>query len=139
MNRKKNSTIIGVLIITFCFYNFLVYSSKENETPIQLSSKALKGQKLWQDNNCWSCHQVYGLGGYLGPDLTNVFSTKDSNYIKAMLNSGIKSMPKFSFTEKDKQAIVAYLKTIDSTGYYPNYEATIKTNGWVELKYKNEK
>ncbi|TDQ25400.1 c-type cytochrome [Tenacibaculum caenipelagi] len=139
MNIRKNIAVIGVLITFFCFYNFLIYTSKEKETPVKLSKKAIKGQKIWQDNNCWSCHQVYGLGGYLGPDLTNIYSTKDSNYIKAMLNSGIQSMPKFSFTEEDKEAIVAYLKTIDSTGYYPNYEAIIKPNGWVELKYKDEK
>ena len=141
MDTKKNILVIGLLITTFCFYNYLIYTSKENGEPIKLSKKALVGQKIWQDKNCWSCHQTYGLGGYLGPDLTNIYSNKNKgpNYIKAFLNSGVKSMPKFNFTEQEKEAIIAYLKTIDSTGYYPNYDAALKANGWVELKYKNEK
>jgi nitric oxide reductase subunit C len=111
------------------------------ESPIKLSEKALHGRKLWQENNCWSCHQTYGLGGYLGPDLTNIYSTnnKGPEYIKAFLNSGVKTMPKFNFSEDEKNAIVAYLKTIDSTGIYPNYDAKINASGWVDLKYKHEK
>jgi len=138
---KNNIIIITVLISIFCIYNFLIYSSEEREVSIKLSPNALKGQTLWQNNNCWSCHQVYGLGGYLGPDLTNIFSNpnKGEKYIKAFLNSGIKSMPKFNFTEAEKDNLVAFFQQIDSTGYYPNMEAVIKPNGWVELKYKDEK
>lgn len=138
---KYNNIIIGVLIGVFFVYNILIYSSKERVTPIKLSAKALHGQTLWQNNNCWACHQIYGLGGYLGPDLTNAFSSqnKGEDYIKAFLNSGIKTMPKFNFSEEEKDALVAFLQQIDSTGYYPNKEALIKPNGWVEILYKNEK
>lgn len=137
---KKNIIIIAVLITAFSVYNYFIYTSSDYETPVKLSSVAIHGQQLWQSNNCWSCHQIYGLGGYLGPDLTNIHSDKNKgpNYIKAFLNSGIKSMPKFNFSEKEKEALTAYLKYIDSTGYYPNYDAKIQANGWVKLKYKNE-
>jgi len=138
--RQKNVLIISVLIALLSVYNVLVYTSNNCEQPVKLSLEASHGQQLWQNNNCWSCHQVYGLGGYLGPDLTNVYSSpnKGPNYIKAFLNSGIKSMPKFNFSEDEKNAIVAYLKLIDSTGYYPNYEADFSIIGWVNLKNKNE-
>lgn len=138
---KNNIIIIAVLIGIFCVYNISIYSSKERVNPIKLSSKALKGQTLWQNNNCWSCHQVYGLGGYLGPDLTNVYSSpnKGGSYIKAFLNSGVKTMPEFNFSEEEKEALVSFLKHIDSTGYYPNKDAIIKPNGWVELINKDEK
>lgn len=141
MKAKKNIGVIALLLTVFSVYNFFIYTSDDYTIPIKLSSKAVKGQQLWQKNNCWSCHQIYGLGGYLGPDLTNIYSDslKGPNYIKAFLNSGIKSMPKFNFTDDESEAIVAYLKTIDSTGYYPNYDAEIQTNGWVKLKYKDEK
>ena len=137
---RKNSLIISILLVVFCGYNLLIYTSNNNDATVKLSVEAVLGQQLWQENNCWSCHQVYGLGGYLGPDLTNVFSApnKGANYIKAFLNSGVKSMPKFNFLESEKDAIVTYLKYIDSTGYYPNFDADFKVNGWVELKYKNE-
>ncbi len=137
---KKNILIISGLIIIFSIYNFSVYNLKDYNQPIKLSSIAIKGQQLWQENNCWACHQIYGLGGYLGPDLTNIFSNpnKGKEYIKALLNTGIKSMPKFNFSEDEKEALASYLKHIDSTGYYPNYNAEIKKSGWVEIKYKDE-
>ena len=138
---KKNILIISVLIAIFSFYNFAIYTSKDTKQPIKLSSKAIHGQQLWQNNSCWSCHQIYGLGGYLGPDLTNIFSTPNKGplYIKAFLNSGVKAMPRFNFSEEEKEAIVAYLQQIDSTGYFPNYKANLRATGWVEIKYKNEK
>jgi nitric oxide reductase subunit C len=76
----------------------------------------------------------------LGPDLTNVYSAryKGENYIKAFLNSGLKQMPKFNFSEDEKDALVTYLKFIDSTGYYPNYDASFEITGWVDLENKNE-
>ena len=102
---------------------------------------AVKGQQLFQSNRCWSCHQLYGLGGYLGPDLTNVYSAegKGSTYIKAFLNSGVKSMPQFHFSEEEKNALVEYLKTVDETGIYPNFDAEFEATGWVKIKYRNEK
>jgi nitric oxide reductase subunit C len=139
--RKKNIYVISTLIILFSIYNFFIYTSNKDNSYVPLSKEAITGQQLWQKNNCWSCHQIYGLGGYLGPDLTNIYSNsnKGPNYIKAFLNSGVKSMPKFNFSEDEKKAIVTYLKHIDNTGFYPNYDADFKANGWVELKYKNEK
>jgi nitric oxide reductase subunit C len=137
---KINILIFSVFIVLFCFYNVLVYTSKDSKRPVELSFEASKGQQLWQNNNCWSCHQVYGLGGYLGSDLTNVYSTpnKGANYIKAFLNSGLKAMPKFDFSEAEKDALVTYLKFIDSTGYYPNYGAKFELTGWVDIENKNE-
>lgn len=130
-----------VLILMFAIYNVIIYSGFDKYEPITLTEEALVGQKLWQNNNCWSCHQMYGLGGYLGPDLTNIISAngKGASYVKAFLNSGVKSMPKFNFSEIEKNAIVAYLKGMDSTGYFPNYSAQITRSGWVKIKYKNEK
>ncbi len=135
---KYNIAIISFLLTLFVVFNGFIYTSNENENPIKLTGHALQGQRLWQENNCWSCHQIYGLGGYLGPDLTNVYSAKNKGpeYIKAFLNSGVKTMPKFNFSETEKEALVAYLKLLDSTGYFPNYNAKFKPNGWVELDYK---
>ena len=141
MKTKKYIFVISTLITTFIFYNFFIYTSEDCQKPIRMSAKAMQGQELWQNNNCWSCHQIYGLGGYLGPDLTNVFShpNKGKDYIKAFLNSGVKSMPKFDFSEEEKEAIATYLELIDKTGYYPNHKVDFQKNGWVEIEYKNEK
>lgn len=132
--------VLASLIIIFILYNRLVYSTDSYAPSIALSPKAITGQNLWQSNNCWSCHQVYGLGGYLGPDLTNIYSqpNKGPDYINTLLNSGVKSMPSFNFSESEKEAIIEYLKAIDQSGFYPNKESEIQATGWVKIKYKDE-
>ncbi len=119
----------------------MVYNSDGYVAVEKLSPTAVKGQQLFQNYRCWSCHQLYGSGGYLGPDLTNVYSDENKGplYIKAFLNSGVKSMPQFDFSEEEKDAFVQYLKQVDQTGVYPNYDAEIEATGWVKLKYRNEK
>jgi len=47
-------------------------------------------------------------------------------------------MPKFGFTDTEKDAISAYLKEVDHSGDYPNYYAKFDYTGWVEITYKNE-
>lgn len=123
----------------FVVYNVILYTQKTSaSTAKPLSESALKGEHIWQENNCTACHQIYGLGGYLGPDLTNIASTpyKGTEYAKAFFNSGIKSMPKFDFSEEEKNDLAAFLEEIDQTGFYPNTNAEFEYNGWVTLKYK---
>ncbi|MGL2962803.1 c-type cytochrome [Flavobacterium sp. RSB2_4_14] len=116
----------------------MLYTSKEDYGKIHLSKKAIQGENIWLNNNCNSCHQLYGLGGYLGPDLTNVYSNKNKNeyYLKAMFNSGLKSMPKFKFSSYEKETLIQFLKEVDQTGYYPNTSAVSEYNGWVVIKNK---
>lgn len=145
LKRKINTQFY--ILFMFCLaslfgvYNFIIYTDSDKSYNHQLSPRAMQGQTLWQENNCFTCHQLYGLGGYLGPDLTNIYSAKGkgSVYIKSILNSGINSMPKFNFSENEKEALVTYLKEVDSTGYYPNTKAKIEPSGWVKIQYKNEK
>lgn len=141
VNSKPYLYVIVILLATFGLYNYVVYNTEGYIAAEKLSPQAVKGQQLFQSNRCWSCHQLYGLGGYLGPDLTNVYSDEKKGplYIKAFLNSGVKSMPQFNFDEEEKDAIVAYLKQVDETGIYPNYDAEIEATGWVKIKYRNEK
>ncbi len=136
---KKYLLFLTLLITAFLIYNFTLYTSKSNYGTTQLSQKAVKGESVWLKYNCNSCHQLYGLGGYLGPDLTNIYSAKGKGeiFIKAMVNSGIKVMPKFDLSENEKDELVQFLKEVDQTGYSPNAEAKIESNGWVSIKYKN--
>ena len=132
---------ITALFSIFIVYNTNIYLSNTTASSAILSKQAMHGQELWQQNNCFSCHQLYGLGGYLGPDLTNAYSEKGKGeeYIKSFLNSGVKTMPRFNFSEEEKTALVAFLKEVDATGYYPNYNSAIHYNGWVEIDTKDEK
>jgi nitric oxide reductase subunit C len=133
---KKYLFLFLLLLSTFSVYNYFLYTSKTDYGTIHLSEKAIQGENLWLKNNCNSCHQLYGLGGYLGPDLTNVYARQNKDYLKAMLNSGIKVMPRFNFNTTEKEALIQFLKEVDQTGYYPNIEAKLETDGWVAIKRK---
>ncbi len=126
------------MIVAFASYNIIIYTQNSGSSAKEMSVKAIQGEQLWQQNNCTACHQFYGLGGYLGPDLTNVISNpkKGPEYVKAFINSGVKSMPKFNFTEEEKLELVEFLTHIDKTSMYPNYNAKTESNGWVKIEYK---
>jgi nitric oxide reductase subunit C len=129
---------MSIIVVVFIAYNMVIYTQGTSNKYPKVSKEALIGEQLYQDNNCTACHQIYGLGGYLGPDLTNVISTqgKGVEYVKAFLNSGVKTMPKFNFSEEEKEALVAFLENVDQSGYYPNYDGEKAVNGWVKLKLK---
>ena len=129
------------LVFVFGYYNLVVYSEAGGYRTLPLSARAVAGEDLWQQYNCTACHQLYGLGGYIGPDLTNAYSAKGKGpeYIKSFLNSGVKAMPKFHFNTQEKEALVAFLQEVDRTGYYPNYQSEFRSTGWMDIKYKNEK
>ena len=77
-----------------------------------------EGRLVWQKYNCHTCHQLYGLGGYLGPDLTNVYSKTASNeaYIKGIIKSGVKQMPAFEISEEEMNALLQFLKNVNQSG-----------------------
>ncbi len=140
MLANKNRWVMTALVVMFVIYNVVVYTQGTSNNTPKMSEQAIKGEQLYQDNNCTACHQFYGLGGYLGPDLTNTIShpNKGAAYVKAFLNSGIKTMPKFNFTEEEKDALAQFLTEVDQTGYYPIKDAETDASGWVGIKYKNQ-
>ncbi len=139
-NKIKNRIILSILVVVFVVYNLNIYFNKVSATSslTKMSESAIKGEQIWQQNNCAACHQLYGLGGYLGPDLTNVISNpnKGAEYAKAFFNSGVKSMPKFNFSDEEKNNLIDFLTSVDQTGYYPNKNVGFNNTGWVTIKYK---
>ena len=89
-----------------------------------MSDEARYGQQLFQDHNCIACHQFYGLGGYMGPDLTNVISNRGEAYSRAFIAAGTQRMPNFNLSNEETDALVAFLAFVDQTGTYPpeNYD-----------------
>ncbi len=136
--KIKNQIVLGVLLSIFGVYCAVIYLQPAASSVKFMHNQALAGEKLWQDNNCTACHQLYGLGGYLGPDLTNVASVayKNETYLKAFLDGGIGAMPEFEFSAQEKDALIAFLRHVDSTGYYPLRNAVRKPSGWLEIQYK---
>ena len=89
-----------------------------------MSDAARFGQHVYQKYNCVACHQFYGLGGYMGPDLTNVMSTRGEAYARAFISAGTASMPNLGLTDEELDGVLAFLAFVDTTGTYPaqNYD-----------------
>lgn len=128
---KYKLIVILLLIVSFLTYSGFIYKSLP-ASDMSVTEETNNGKMIWQQYNCTACHQVYGLGGYLGPDLTNTFSLKGPEYIAAFLKSGTVTMPNFHLNENEIAALIAYMKNIDMSGsadprtFIINYDGTIK-------------
>lgn len=109
------------IAVIFCFLTgvFLIYTGYlffSTTDKVYPNNKISEGKKVWLKYNCNACHQIYGLGGFLGPDLTNIISRTDSNYLKAFVLSGTKVMPKFKMEENELTSLINFFVSIDSSG-----------------------
>jgi nitric oxide reductase subunit C len=104
------------LIVVFFVQTWAVYSDPAGRATPPLSALAARGQKLWLDHNCQSCHQIYGFGGFLGPDLTNVARTLTDARLDVILTRGSGQMPAFHFGKNDRNAIQQFFTELDKTG-----------------------
>ena len=108
--------LFAFLFMAYALYSFAVYT-RGTGNSFPASAEALEGKRLFQKYNCSACHQVYGLGGYLGPELTTAWSDphRGEHFIRAFLQAGGRTMPNFHLDKKEVEALVQYLKYIDST------------------------
>ncbi len=131
MSDKNKFSILLTLIISFLGYSFHLYRPGLR-IQADTNNMADKGKKLWQQKNCGSCHQIYGLGGYLGPDLTNIYSSRTEQQIKAFIKSGTNIMPGFDLSDEQSKQLIAYLKSIDATGIAAPHGFNINYDGTIE-------
>ena len=87
-----------------------MYSDARSEP---LSVAAREGRALWQAYACQTCHQFYGQGGFLGPDLTNSASRVDSTRLVSLLTVGSGQMPPLGFSDGESAAMAAFLREMD--------------------------
>ncbi|WP_281232766.1 c-type cytochrome [Flavobacterium gelatinilyticum] len=125
--------LFSALCISYFVYSGCIYRDMPHTAGIN-NNLADQGKKIWQENNCIACHQIYQLGGYLGPDLTNTYSLKGPEYIKAFLKSGTQVMPDFHLSQYEMDALTAYLKEIDKSGSADPRTFTILNDGTTHQK-----
>lgn len=111
--------IFGTLFTAYSLYTASVYfaGTKETASPdISFDSKAREGKRIYQQYNCVSCHQLYGLGGYLGPELTTDYSNPERGpqIMRAFLENGGQRMPNFHFSKEQIDCIISYLRYADA-------------------------
>lgn len=112
--------VFGLLFVSFVSYSLLVYT-KGTHSRIALDEKTNmmvdQGKQLFQQYNCIACHQLYGLGGFLGPELTTAWSdpARGEMYMRTFLKYGGPRMPNYHFNERQISSLVSFLRYIDST------------------------
>ena len=110
----------GILFSVYAGYSILVYT-KGTEAGIYATGlnglKIDQGKSIYQEYNCTACHQLYGLGGFLGPELTTAWSdpAKGELYMRSILKHGGLRMPDFKLSEHQIDCVLSYLKYVDST------------------------
>ncbi len=78
-----------------------------------------EGLRLWRAGNCVACHSLYGLGGHLGPDLTNSIRRRGAGYASFVIQNGKGAMPRQDLKDEEVAALVGYLGRVNALGEYP--------------------
>ncbi|SCK19272.1 cytochrome c [Vogesella sp. LIG4] len=98
----------------------------KHNSQAHLTTQAIRGKKLWENNNCGGCHTLLGEGAYYAPELGNVYQRRGPEFIKAWIKAqptnapGRRQMPNFHLTDAQLDDVVAFLK----------YSSEINTNHW---------
>lgn len=123
------------LSLSFLAFSISIYLKPALAAP-SAKHEASQGRLVWQKYNCQSCHQLYGLGGYLGTDLTNVYSApgKGEPWIRAMLKTGNAPMPPFEMPEEEIADLIAFLKETDASGRAHPREFVLLPTGMIQRK-----
>ncbi len=130
-----------MLLIAYFIYSIYIFASGTDALSgmVAHDEQSRHGQKLFQEYNCAACHQFYGLGGHMGPDLTNAMSYRGGNVgeiiARAFLTNGGNGMPNLKLPEDEISALIAFLKFVDRTGTYPPkvYDMT-----WYGMIYQED-
>jgi mono/diheme cytochrome c family protein len=85
-------------------------------STVEISPLAREGQALFRSKGCQSCHALYGMGGFLGPDLTNAAERVPPERFSHLLQAGAGPMPAYRFDADARKALWAYLVAVDATG-----------------------
>ncbi|MBI2259694.1 MAG: cytochrome c [Flavobacteriia bacterium] len=136
--QVKPIYIFVLLSVLFLTYSSVLYLSDEKEIIIQRATKkdfSAEGKLIFQKYNCQACHQIYSLGGYLGPDLTNVYSKyNNEDVIKAFMKGGFKQMPSFKLTSYEESALIQFFKKMDKTGTADIRNFEFQADGMIKPK-----
>lgn len=130
------SKIFLALLASYLLYSVYIYRNCDNRGDAAPGKQASNGITIWQEKNCQSCHQIYGLGGYMGPDLTNISSepAKGTAYAKAFIKYGSAKMPNFQLTDEQVDDLVAFLKWVDRSGSSKVPASNVTATGNYDIK-----
>lgn len=116
MHIGARKLLMALLVLAYAVQTGIVYLDDTADQREALSPLALEGRRIWHSHNCQACHQFYGFGGFLGPDLTNASGRLTRSRLDQILTKGSLPMPAFWMKSGEIDAIEAYLGEMDKTG-----------------------
>jgi mono/diheme cytochrome c family protein len=112
--------IVALLACGYVAMTLLVALMPSRSTDMGRASPAVAaGAGTWRTENCIACHAIYGLGGHIGPDLTNTVSRLGAEGVAAKVLAGGGTMPPFALSDDEVAELIAWLSYIGETGVYP--------------------
>ena len=117
--ERATPWVLGLLGGLFIALTCFVHGDGGLRPVAPRSAAVTRGQAAFRRHYCQACHQVYGLGGYMGPDLTNIYSLRGESHVRAVIISGFRDMPRLPLSLSEMDDLVAYLRFLDASGRYP--------------------
>ncbi len=132
--RAKSIGALSVLFAAYSAYVYTLGTAVPGAPP--LSREVRAGFRVFQANNCIACHQLYGLGGYMGPDLTSVTAApgKGADYARIFIESGTLRMPNLGLSEAEIDSLIHLLEYTAASGPYPPLAPQLSWYGTVEYE-----
>ena len=110
--------IFRLLVAVYVLVSIVAYTDfPRRATDAPLTAREREGLAVWRRHNCQACHQIYGFGGFFGPDLTNRVTeeTQDREFL-SLFKTGRGRMPPLGLSHADQASVLAYLRAVDRTG-----------------------
>lgn len=120
MSRAERWTPAVLAVLGALFAGVTLFTHAEAGPPVPPpSAAALAGRAAFHRRNCQSCHQFYGLGGFLGPDLTNVVRDRGRPHVEHVVVNGFQNMPRLGIDAAEARTIADWLDYVGTTGRWP--------------------
>lgn len=87
--------------------------------PSPMPEQAAAGKKVWQRNNCVSCHTLFGNGGYAADDLTNITAKENpAQLVEYLVQPPVMRPNKYrrhpALKETEAENLVQYLEFVQT-------------------------
>jgi ubiquinol-cytochrome c reductase cytochrome b subunit len=121
--RKISLGIGGLAVVVLAALEVTGAMSAPSQQIAELSPLAIEGQRVYREVNCSYCHAINGVGGAIGPDLSNIASQLNREQITNYLRNPDSMVPntlhpKLQFTQDELDALTAYLLTLGAPANY---------------------
>jgi mono/diheme cytochrome c family protein len=100
-------------LLTFALLTLSLAAFIPRTRVVAGSSAKARGAEIFANNSCAHCHGAAGIGGDIGPDLSNVGKRMNKAAIARQIHDGGQGMPPFGdqLTAMQIDDLVAYLRS----------------------------